>query len=58
MNVITYVCVSVCARTLTRKNYHFTFGMYGKLTTYIAIKNSLKSLKDFCRGFFNSHSHA
>ena len=50
MNVITYLCVSVCAAsTLARKNYHFTFGMYGKLTTYIAIKYSLKSLKDFLR---------
>ena len=58
MNVITYLCVPVCASTLARKNYHFTFGMYGKLTTFTAIKYSLKSLKDICRGFFNGQSHA
>ena len=39
-------------RQFTRKNYHFTFDMYGLHPKYIGIKHSLKSInEDVCRVF-------
>ena len=35
----------------TRKNYNFTFAMYGQLTKYIGIKYSLKENEDVFRVF-------